>query len=244
MQGPAGDPNGAGVNTRTLKELFRLADEKGRDVDIRMDISVLEIYCDSIRDLLSSPVQEDLQVKLVGKTAIEVVGLTKETITSVDAVEALIRRAGKNRSVKATAMNAESSRSHLVMQVDVITKIKSVGLSTKAALCMVDLAGSERVDKSGVTGKGFEEATAINKSLATLGNVLSSLPEKPGKLAPFRDSKLTRVLQNSLQGDSKVLMFCNINPARDNVLETIGSLDFATRARKVKLGKAEKNEAS
>eukprot|EP00300_Choanocystis_sp_HF-7_P030279 c39072_g1_i1.p1 GENE.c39072_g1_i1~~c39072_g1_i1.p1 ORF type:complete len:766 (+),score=221.84 c39072_g1_i1:49-2298(+) len=239
MQGPR---ENAGVNTRALKELFRLVAEKGEDYQFEMAISILEIYCETIRDLLE-PSNDNLQVrqeKLGDRTRNYVDNLKEETVHSVDDVEAVIDTANKNRSIAATNMNEYSSRSHLVMSVSCRTTDKLSGKKAASSLHMVDLAGSERVGRSGVTGQKLKEAQSINQSLSALGNVLAALGRKDGHV-PYRNSKLTHVLADALGGNSKVLMFCNISPSSDNVAETVSSLQFATRARAVELGKATAN---
>jgi kinesin family protein C2/C3 len=143
-------------------------------------------------------------------------GLSTRVVTSVDDVVNTIDLANNNRSTASTNMNLYSSRSHLIMTVDMATIDKLSNKRTQSALHMVDLAGSERVGRSGVQGQALKEAQFINQSLSSLGNVLSSLGRKDNHV-PYRDSKLTHVLADALGGNSKVLMFCNVSPSSDNV---------------------------
>ena len=133
-------------------------------------------------------------------------------------------------------LNARSSRSHLIVALDVITTKR--GKTTTAKLNLIDLAGSERLSKTGATGDRLKEAQNINKSLSALGDVINSLAKKGATHIPYRNSKLTFLLQDSLSRHAKVLMFVNISPAESNASETICSLTFAARCRDVALGAA------
>merc|ERR1712217_107688 len=152
------------------------------------------------------------------------------------------KEAAGNRTVLATDMNEESSRSHSIVQV--MTKTTSLNGKDKREYCgkinLIDLAGSENVNKSGVQGQGIKEAQNINKSLSALGGVIAALTTKSSHI-PYRDSKLTMMLKDSLGGDSKTLMIVQCSPAQSNVTETLSSLNFAIRAKNVELGKAKRN---
>ena len=148
--------------------------------------------------------------------------------------------ADQNRSVTATNMNEHSSRSHLMLNVTVESTNRVSGQVTWGKLHLVDLAGSERISKSGAAGQALKEAQAINKSLSALGDVIMSRAQKSAHV-PFRNSTLTHLLQDSLSGDSKTLMFVCISPVMYNAEETFCSLNFAQRVNSVELGKATKN---
>jgi len=242
MQGSKTQP---GVNVRALTNLFTLVSDKGEDYMFEMSIAIFEIYCDQIRDLLisNSPSLNIRQEKRDGRVHNYIDGLSQRVVASVDDVNSTIATANENRSTASTNMNEYSSRSHLIMTVDVATIDKLSNKRTQAALHMIDLAGSERVGRSGVQGQALKEAQFINQSLAALGNTLSALGRKDNHV-PYRDSKLTHALADALGGNSKVLMFCNVSPSSDNVLETLSSLSFATRTRAVELGKATANVSS
>lgn len=244
MQGVVGTEK-EGVNVRALRELFRLVEEKGADYDFEMSIGVFEIYCEMIKDLLNG--NEDLQIRqgkdAVGRTINYIENLSNEVVRDVDSVLKVIEKANGFRKTVTTKMNPESSRSHLIMSVDVATIDRLSGKRTQSHLNMIDLAGSERVGKSGVQGQNMKEAQAINQSLSALGNVLAALGKGTSHV-PYRNSKLTHSLADSLGGNSKVLMFANINPISSNVSETLSTLNWATRARKVELGQAKANVSS
>ena len=146
----------------------------------------------------------------------------------------------KNRAASATKMNAESSRSHCVLQVQVKGVNANTGAETFGKLNMIDLAGSEKLKRSGVSGQAQKEAISINTSLSALGDVINGLGGAKGSHVPFRNSKLTHLLSDSLSGQSKCLMFLNISPSSSNYSETTSSMLFGQRCRKVELGKAEK----
>merc|ERR1711953_763660 len=156
----------------------------------------------------------------------------------MDAVLALMGRADSTRTTVSTNMNEHSSRSHMLMSVFVRGFNKPANIEYRGRLYLVDLAGSERVAKSGATGQTLKEAQHINKSLSALGDVMSALQNKQ-KFIPFRNSKLTYLMQNSLGGHAKTIMFINICPTNEHCVETLSSLKFAKRVSKVELGKAE-----
>merc|ERR1719446_2006419 len=127
-------------------------------------------------------------------------------------------------------MNAESSRSHLLLMIKVHIRERSTGRERDGKITIVDLAGSERLAKSGVTGEGQKEAIEINKSLTALGDVMMAITSR-AKVVPYRNHKLTQLMQDSLGGSAKTLMFVNISPANSNSEETVQSLKYASRAR-------------
>jgi len=248
MEGTSSNP---GVIYQTFDELFRLKqqtlEESGTD-SMKISLSCLEIYNEKIRDLLPDPNSavyrdsgfnpQDLKAKLskCGKKVL-VPGLTKAEVVDTNNVrDILVNTAYRNRSTGTTNMNEHSSRSHALVFVEVIT------LKTSSRLVLIDLAGSERVKKTGASGARFDEARNINKSLSALGNVISSLQRKD-KHIPYRDSQLTYLLHDCLGGNSKALMFCNISCELFDVKESINTLQFANRVRRVQLGEASKNEA-
>merc|ERR1712125_148998 len=149
-------------------------------------------------------------------------------------------QAQANRTTMKTDMNEESSRSHSIVQVKTVNIHKQDKREYIGKINLVDLAGSENVNKSGVSGQGMREAQNINKSLSALGDVIGALISKSGHV-PYRNSKLTMMLKDSLGGDSKTLMIVQCSPAQTNVTETLSSLNFASRARNVELGKAKRN---
>lgn len=257
MGGVPGHEELAGINPRALRHLFELVAERTRLASMKsataedeawsyeVSLSYLEIYNENLRDLLvpkeagkdSSKKKAGLDVRSLPNEPISVPGLTSVRVQSADEVEDALERGGLRRSVAATKCNAQSSRSHSICIVSVTGRHQRSGAATHGKLHLVDLAGSERVKKSDVSGQAMLEAQAINKSLSALGNVMAKLQEK-AKHIPFRDSKLTQLLADSLGGNSKTFMFVNINPSAEAASESLCSLEFALRVRKVELGKA------
>ncbi|CAK9078219.1 unnamed protein product [Durusdinium trenchii] len=239
MTGTGEDP---GLNTRVLRELFRIRDERRNEYDIQISIAITEIYNEAIRDLLNPDGKDKLDVRINPDGTCGVPGLTETPVSNVDDVLKCIGDASKNRATSTTDMNEQSSRSHSI--VTVRTKCTLKGSDTYIGkIHLIDLAGSENTNKSGVTGQGMKEAQNINKSLSALGDVIQSLVGKSSH-TPYRNSKLTMMLKDSLGGDSKTLMIVCVSPAQFNVTESLSALNFASRARNVELGKAKRNVAS
>jgi kinesin family protein C2/C3 len=168
--------------------------------------------------------------------------LTMCQVASVEETMLAMKTGAKNRAVGRTEMNEHSSRSHSIISVYVVGESMMTQQPTAGKLHMIDLAGSERVGKSEAAGERLKEAQAINKSLSALGNVIESLMKKSSHI-PFRDSKLTHLLSDSLGGDSKCLMFVQVAPTSCDVSETLCSLNFAARARNVELGQAKRHSS-
>jgi len=158
--------------------------------------------------------------------------LTEEVCHNADELSALLERGNAQRTVAATAMNSESSRSHLVLMIKIVSVNKETKEQLKGKILICDLAGSERLKKSLVTEEQQKEAIEINKSLTALGDVIEALTKKQ-KSIPHRNHKLTQLLQDSLGGTAKTLMFVNCSPASSNADETVMSLKYATRAKKI-----------
>jgi hypothetical protein len=245
-EGVMGDV-GCGVNGRALRDIFELAATRSSDADTAVHVSLIEIYNEGIRDLLE-PTGEDGEEKRLdvkpspdGGTCIP--GALLLPVGSVSEVEAAMARGGLNRSVAGTDMNAHSSRSHMVLTVTVHATPRSGAAPTLGKLHLVDLAGSERLSRSGAQGERLREAQNINRSLSALGDCVQSLVSK-SKHVPFRNSKLTHLLQDSLGGDSKTLMILCISPEDADASETTCALHFAARVKNVVLGPAWKRQAA
>merc|ERR1719223_1218421 len=235
-----GPPSDRGVNTRALEDLFKRARDRSAEWTDTINVSLLEVYNENIKDLLVAP--GDTQVKLdvkMGEFGNHVPGLTTVNVTNISEVLGLLEKADKNRSSTATNMNEHSSRSHMMLTVTIVSEYKETGMITRGKLNLVDLAGSERIDKSGATGQALKEAQNINKSLSALGDVIAARAMKQSHI-PFRNSTLTFLLQDSLSQDSKTLMIVCVSPVIYNAAETFCSLNFASRVRTVELGKASK----
>ena len=173
---------------------------------------------------------------------IEVPGLTKENVSSLEEVITLLKRGNECRATATTNSNEHSSRSHMVLNVEVTSGIEGEQATT-GNLFLVDLAGSERVRKSAVEGQELKEAGHINKSLAALGNVMEALDRKASHI-PYRDSKLTYLLQDSLGGNSRTMMVVAVCPTSESFDESQHALQFATRVRRIHLGSAKRNVSS
>ncbi|KAK9806812.1 hypothetical protein WJX72_003588 [[Myrmecia] bisecta] len=235
--GPPGEP---GVNRRALQELFSCAAELASTHEVQFNASILEIYNETIRDLLSPVADQKLEVKENPDGSMYVPGLTLQTLDSMATVEALVQKGAANRAVSATRMNEHSSRSHLVFTVYVACKDNTTGTVARGKLHLVDLAGSERLSRSLVEGDRLKETQAINKSLAALGGVMQALQAKLPHV-PYRNSRLTRLLEDSLGGHGRVIMIVACSPALEDAGETRCTLEFGERVRKAELGQAKRH---
>ena len=236
MEGTESDP---GVNLRALSALFALAEETADSRSVEIQASAVEIYNETTRDTLGTDPTRKLDIKQ-GPDGMYVTDLVKRPVTCVADVQELQAMSKSNRQTFATDMNEHSSRSHLIVTVYVHVTHHATGQTTRSKLHLVDLAGSERLSKTGATGDRLLEAQSINKSLSSLGDVIQALQNKQAH-TPYRNSKLTYLLQDSLGGNSKTLMIMAVSPAESNVQETACTLKFGARAMKVELGKATKN---
>lgn len=238
MQGPESDP---GVYTRSLDELFKIKEQRKQTHEYTLTVSMVEIYNETIRDLLV-PTNSTTSVATLEIRKSKSGGnyLPNANLMNVECqadIEKTMKLGEHNRSVGATKANEHSSRSHCLLIITIVGEEIESGAKMNGKLVLVDLAGSERVGKTDATGDRLREAKNINKSLSALGNVINALANKQGHI-PFRDSKLTYLLQNSLSKDNKVLMIAQVSPAMSNYQESVCSLEFAGRTRGVELGKA------
>jgi kinesin family protein 1/kinesin family protein 3/17 len=259
MQG--GDGDQAGIIPRMNQQLFlKVEEEKSKHETILflITVSYFEIYNEVLFDLLDSgdrkkknaTAKGGLEIKEHPVLGVYVKGLQEIVVDSTSKLQLIIDQGMKNRTVASTQMNADSSRSHSVFIINLHQKdIEDETKSIFAKINLVDLAGSERVKSTGATGSILKEGANINKSLSALGNVINALVEasKGGKNAstfiPYRNSKLTRVLQESLGGNSITAMLAAMSPAASNFEETLSTLKYANRAKAIKV-KAIKNEQS
>ncbi|GMI94118.1 MALECTIN DOMAIN KINESIN 2 [Hibiscus trionum] len=229
-----------GVNYRTLEQLFQIATERSGTFMYNISVSVLEVYNEQIRDLLStSSTSKRLEIKQSAEGFHHVPGLVEAKVDNVKEVWNVLQMGSNSRAVGSNNVNEHSSRSHCMLCIMVKSKNLMTGECTKSKLWLVDLAGSERLAKTDAQGERLKEAQNINKSLSALGDVVYALATKSCHI-PYRNSKLTHLLQDSLGGDSKTLMFVQISPSDRDLSETLSSLNFATRVRGVELGPAKK----
>lgn len=234
MMGTPGEP---GVIPLAINEIFTFI-EASENMEFLLQVSCMEIYNETITDLFE-PTKTNLKIKENLNGDIYVGDLTEIAVASPEEVLELLRSGLGGRHVAATKMNDTSSRSHTVFKVKIESRVAvedSDGAVRVAALNLVDLAGSERVANTGAHGDRLKEAGHINTSLLTLGSVIGKLSEgvKDSIHIPYRDSKLTRILQNSLGGNTRSAVICAMTPATQHVEETLSSLKFATRAKKIK----------
>ncbi|XP_044181974.1 LOW QUALITY PROTEIN: kinesin-like protein KIF13B [Acropora millepora] len=234
-----------GLIPRLCGELFdRISQNEDENITYKVEVSYIEIYNEKVRDLLCPRGNHAMlrvrEHKILGPY---VEGLTKLVVSSFKDIETLMIEGNKSRTVAATNMNTESSRSHAVFNI-VLTRseydhqTESIGEKV-SKLSLVDLAGSERASKSGAEGERLKEGSNINRSLVTLGQVISSLADQSGGKSrkalhvPYRDSVLTWLLKDNLGGNSKTVMVATVSPAADNYEETLSTLRYADRAKRI-----------
>ncbi len=239
MEGVREDAEKKGVIPRSFDHIFAHIGGAGSDEQYLVRASYLEIYKEEIRDLLSKDQSRRFELKERPDTGVYVKDLSSFVCKSRSEIEHVMSVGNQNRKVGATDMNKHSSRSHAIFIVTVECSKESEEEAGKAhirvgKLNLVDLAGSERQAKTGAVGERLKEAITINLSLAALGNVISALVDGKSTYVPYRDSKLTRILQDSLGGNAKTVMVANIGPAEYNYEETITTLRYANRAKNIK----------
>lgn len=231
-----GVPNNPGINQRALQLLFSEVTEKAPDWDYKITVSMVEIYNETLRNLLGDNPTDKLDIKMHpdGSGQLYVPGLTKFTVESPEDINRVFELGHMNRATACTNLNEHSSRSHALLIITVVGYNATTGTHTQGKLNLVDLAGSERISKSGAEGCRLREAQCINKSLSALGDVINALRSRHAHV-PFRNSRLTYLLQDSLSGDSKTLMMVQVSPLPSNMSESVCSLKFAQRVRTVEL---------
>ncbi|KAM3928413.1 kinesin-like protein KIF13A isoform 3-T3 [Leptodactylus fuscus] len=241
MMGTADQP---GLIPRLCCALFLRATEEENDSQtFKVEVSYMEIYNEKVRDLLDPKgSRQSLKVREHKVLGPYVDGLSQLAVTTFEDIESLMSEGNKSRTVAATNMNEESSRSHAVFNI-ILTQTLFDHQSGNSGervskVSLVDLAGSERVSKTGAAGERLKEGSNINKSLTTLGLVISSLADQAAgkgksKFVPYRDSVLTWLLKDNLGGNSKTAMIATISPAADNYEETLSTLRYADRAKRI-----------
>ncbi|XP_075732123.1 osmotic avoidance abnormal protein 3 [Rhipicephalus microplus] len=228
-----GAPQQKGIIPRSFEHVFE-AIAAADSSKYLVHASYLEIYNEDVRDLLAEDTRKRLDLKEHPDKGVYVPGLSLVPVHGVSSCESVMERGWRNRSVGATLMNADSSRSHSIFTIH----LEQMELNARnnirtGKLNLVDLAGSERQAKTGASGERLREATKINLSLSALGNVISALVDGRSKHIPYRDSKLTRLLQDSLGGNTRTLMLACISPADVNYDETLSTLRYASRAKNI-----------
>ncbi|XP_004573500.1 kinesin-like protein KIF3B [Maylandia zebra] len=236
MEGVRNDPEKRGVIPNSFEHIFTHI-SRSQNQQYLVRASYLEIYQEEIRDLLSKDQSRRLELRERPDTGVYVKDLSSFVTKSVREIEHVMNVGNQNRSVGATNMNEHSSRSHAIFVITV--ECSELGVDGEnhirvGKLNLVDLAGSERQTKTGAQGERLKEATKINLSLSALGNVISALVDGRSSHIPYRDSKLTRLLQDSLGGNARTVMVANIGPASYNVEETLTTLRYSNRAKNIK----------
>ncbi|XP_023168315.2 kinesin-like protein KIF13A isoform X2 [Drosophila hydei] len=241
-----GSQENKGIIPRLCDKLFSaIANKSTPELMYKVEVSYMEIYNEKVHDLLDpKPNKQSLKVREHNVMGPYVDGLSQLAVTSYQDIDNLMTEGNKSRTVAATNMNAESSRSHAVFSV-VLTQIltdQTTGVSGEkvSRMSLVDLAGSERAVKTGAVGDRLKEGSNINKSLTTLGLVISKLADQSNgkkggndKFVPYRDSVLTWLLKDNLGGNSKTVMVATISPSADNYEETLSTLRYADRAKRI-----------
>lgn len=229
MEGSLGSPN-RGIVPRLVEHLFEAIEEADEIFEFVVKVSYVEIYLEKLRDLLR-PSNGGMKIR-ESKHGVYIQGVTEMYVREREEVINLMELGSQNRTTNCTNMNAVSSRSHGVFSVKLITKDTTTGATKMAKLMMVDLAGSEKVRKTAAVGRLLEEAKKINQSLSCLGSVMNALSEG-NPFVPYRDSVLTRLLSDSLGGNCKTTLLICASCSNWNIDESISTLRFGTRAKKV-----------
>ena len=249
MMGSASDP---GLTPRVVQDLFEQLSKLEAGAEWSVKVSYLQIYREVLHDLLTGAkvdkasatdrdVSKDLKIRRDPQKGIYVENIIEQQLDSATGLASVIERGNKRRATAATLMNAESSRSHavviLILERHDPPTAKRKGRTFRAKLNLVDLAGSERVLKSGATGDTLKEAIAINQSLSMLGTVINALTDVRTNCShiPYRSSKLTYLLEESLGGNSHTAMLAACSPAPRNYFETLSTLQYAVRAKMIQL---------
>lgn len=236
MQGVSDHPDMRGVIPNSFQHIFtQISRTQNQKYLVRS--SYLEIYQEEIRDLLCKDNNKKLELKENPDVGVYVKDLSSVVTKNATEIEHVMNIGNQSRSVGFTNMNERSSRSHAIFVITV--ECSEVGPDGQdhirvGKLNMVDLAGSERQSKTGAKGKRLKEATKINLSLSALGNVISALVDGKSTHVPYRDSKLTRLLQDSLGGNAKTVMIATVGPSHKNFDETLATLRYASRAKNIK----------
>jgi len=230
-----GAPGNEGTAPRSIHELYRIIAQESDRCNFTVMGSMLELYQSDLVDLLSkenSGPSKKLHVKNDPAGNVTIERLVEEECKDAAALEHLLERGNKRRTVAATAMNSESSRSHLLFIIKIVSVNRETHAKVNGKILLCDLAGSERLKKSEVTGEQKKESIEINKSLTALGDVIEALTRRE-KQIPYRNHKLTQLMQDTLGGTAKTLMFVNCSPADTNLDETLMALKYATRAKQI-----------
>lgn len=233
MEGKLHDPQLMGIIPRIARDIFNHIYSMDENLEFHIKVSYFEIYLDKIRDLLDVT-KTNLSVHEDKNRVPFVKGCTERFVSSPEEILDVIDEGKSNRHVAVTNMNEHSSRSHSIFLINIKQENVETEQKLSGKLYLVDLAGSEKVSKTGAEGAVLDEAKNINKSLSALGNVISALAEGTKSYVPYRDSKMTRILQDSLGGNCRTTMFICCSPSSYNDAETKSTLMFGQRAKTIK----------
>ena len=229
-----------GIVPRVVEDIFSFIDNyenKNGEIKFLIRTSYLQIYNEFISDLLI-PERKNLSIREDKKKGIFVEGLSEWIVNSPNDIYTLLQKGAENRAIASTSMNEISSRSHAIFVIILEQNVldENINIRKISKLNLVDLAGSERTKVTGAKGKQLEESKKINKSLSALGNVINALTDIKGNInhIPYRDSKLTRLLEDSLGGNCITTLITMISPCQNFINETLSSLALAKRAKKIK----------
>ncbi|CAG9770469.1 unnamed protein product [Ceutorhynchus assimilis] len=226
-----GNSRNPGITYLTMKELFQRKEDLNAEREFELMLTYIEVYNELVKDLLNPGAP--LNLREDEKYGVVIRGVKGHKITNPDELFNLLEIGNKRRTQHPTDANAESSRSHALLQVYIQMTFKNTREIRRAKLSMIDLAGSERGSATGFVGARFKEGANINKSLLALGNCINSLADGQ-RHVPYRDSKLTRLLKDSLGGNCHTIMIANVSPASMSFDDTYNTLKYATRAKKIK----------
>ncbi|KAK9826954.1 hypothetical protein WJX74_001558 [Apatococcus lobatus] len=225
----SGRPGDLGMAANALSHLFRVAKEVDSKQQVRLSASMLEIYNEQINDLLLAQNQQAPKLDIKESSAgVEVPGLTIKPMAGMQEAEAIMQR---GKAARASSGPEGATRSHLVLTIYVTCTHRSTEASSTGKLHLVDLAGSERIAKGAASAERTKEAQAIHKSLTALGDVMQALQQKSSHV-PFRNSKLTRLLEDSVGFNSRTMVVLTCSPAAEDAAETRSTLEFGLKARK------------
>jgi kinesin family protein 18/19 len=236
-----GNDENPGIMPNTLAELFKKVEMYSNEREYKIKLWYLEIYNENIRDLLTNNNDEYLDLREDPNKGIVVSGITELNVTSCKDILKILKKGNKNRTQEATGANETSSRSHAILQVLIEYKDKNSGIEVEikmGKLSLIDLAGSERASATQNRGIRLIEGANINRSLLTLGNCINALCDANLKgtkpYIPYRDSKLTRLLKDSLGGNARTVMIANVAPSINTFDDTYNTLKYANRAKNIK----------
>ncbi|KAG7396483.1 hypothetical protein PHYBOEH_002190 [Phytophthora boehmeriae] len=234
MEGVPGDSDYEGIIPRVMADIFDGIENMQAELEFIVRVSYIEIYMEKIRDLLK-PSSTNLNIRENRERGVWIAGATEVCCASAEEMLSVMRLGGANRIISSTRMNSESSRSHSVFIITIEQRNTVTGSMKSGKLFLVDLAGSEKVGKTHAKGQTLKEAQHINKSLSALGSVMNALTSGHANAhIPYRDSKLTRLLQDSLGGNSETTLLVCASSSSYNSDETISTLRFGTRAKNIK----------